>query len=182
MTSEKQKLKTDEVDPAAIKNVLSGKTKKKLIGFDPVVKEEEITEAEVVDFSVGNFSPEAVEVFAGVLAKNQKSVSDDVERITEESAREMMEVRERFRADTINLDEVGKAEAARKERDASYVYSSAIRGEPRISVDGERWFTYQQLARILMCSHASLFGYVRKGKVETKKIDGITLYRLNGYM
>ena len=59
---------------------------------------------------------------------------------------------------------------------------SPIEGEPRIMVDGVRWYTYQQLSKILRCTKGSVFNYVRKGKVDAKHIDGITLYRLNGYM
>lgn len=57
-----------------------------------------------------------------------------------------------------------------------------IQEEAKIIIDGERWFTYQQLAKVLMCTHASVFNYVKKGKVEVKKINGVKLYRLNGYM
>lgn len=57
-----------------------------------------------------------------------------------------------------------------------------IKEEAKIIIDGERWFTYQQLAKVLMCTHASVFNYVKKGKVEVKKINGVKLYRLNGYM
>lgn len=59
---------------------------------------------------------------------------------------------------------------------------SKVEGEPKIIIDGERWFSYQQLSKILMCTHASIFNYVKKGKVEVKKIDGMKFYRLNGYM
>lgn len=74
---------------------------------------------------------------------------------------------------------MGKEE---QEELAAQGVSSPIEGEPRIMVDGERWFTYQQLGRVLRCTKASVFNHVRKGKVEKKQIDGITLYRLNGYM
>lgn len=52
----------------------------------------------------------------------------------------------------------------------------------RIYIDGERWFTYKQLANILHCTPQSVYNYVRSGKVKTKKIDGVSFYRLDEYM
>ena len=52
----------------------------------------------------------------------------------------------------------------------------------RIYIDGERWFTYKQLASILHCTPQSVYNYVRSGKVKTKKIDGVSFYRLDEYM
>lgn len=52
----------------------------------------------------------------------------------------------------------------------------------RIYIDGVRWFTYKQLANILHCTPQSVYNHVRSGKVKTKKIDGVSFYRLDEYM
>ena len=61
--------------------------------------------------------------------------------------------------------------------------TKAVKETPnRIYIDGERWFTYKQLASILHCTPQSVYNYVRSGKVKTKKIDGVSFYRLDEYM
>jgi len=51
----------------------------------------------------------------------------------------------------------------------------------RIEVDGELWFTFNQLKRILRVSHTTLYTYIKNGKVIKEDFDGVDLYRLNGY-
>lgn len=48
----------------------------------------------------------------------------------------------------------------------------------RIEINGERWFTYQQLCMIMMITPATMYGYVREGVVERKRIDSMSFYRL----
>lgn len=52
----------------------------------------------------------------------------------------------------------------------------------RIYIDGVRWFTYKQLAAILHCTPQSVYNHVKSGKVKTKKIDGVSFFRLDEYM
>lgn len=52
----------------------------------------------------------------------------------------------------------------------------------RIYIDGERWFTYQQLAIIMHCTPGSIYNRVKTGKIKIKKVDGLSFYRLEGYM
>ena len=47
-----------------------------------------------------------------------------------------------------------------------------------IFVDGVRWFTYEQLANMKSKSVRTIYLWHKSGKVESKKIDGITLYKL----
>lgn len=70
------------------------------------------------------------------------------------------------------MDELNKTEGA----------SPDVAIEPyRIEVNGERWFTFDQLKRILRVSHTTLYTYIKQDKVIKKDFDGIDLYRLNGY-
>lgn len=53
----------------------------------------------------------------------------------------------------------------------------------RIDINGERWFTYQQLCRNLKIAPATMYAYVKDGRVLRKRIDGLSFYRVTpGYM
>jgi len=68
------------------------------------------------------------------------------------------------------------------DNDPGGVIRSKKNKAPVILVNGERWFTYQQLSNILMCSTSTFYLARKKKKIQQLKIDGIRLYRLNGYM
>ena len=53
----------------------------------------------------------------------------------------------------------------------------------RIEINGERWFTYQQLCMIMMITPATMYSYVKDKTVERMRIDGMSFYRIApGYM
>lgn len=49
----------------------------------------------------------------------------------------------------------------------------------KIEVNGERWFTYQQMCSILKCHRSTVFNFAKSGKIEVMQVDSTTLYRLH---
>lgn len=47
----------------------------------------------------------------------------------------------------------------------------------RIEINGERWYTRQQLCLKLKISGRTMYDWVDSHKIEKKKIDGLTFYK-----
>ena len=139
------------------------KQKRVIEGFDPL--EEKETPKSIDELRVVIGEPERVE--GGEKEKSEEEIAD------EELSRDK---------GVLMIDETVIVEAGELPVLLKREPRNDIKEEAKIIIDGERWFTYQQLAKVLMCTHASVFNYVKKGKVEVKKINGVKLYRLNGYM
>lgn len=148
--------------------VVEGKSKKKkytmakqkrvIEGFDPLEEKE---------------TPKSIDELRVVIGEEEKPEKSEEEIAEEELARDEGVLM----VDPQVIVEAGELPVLLKREPRN-----DIKEEAKITIDGERWFTYQQLAKVLMCTHASVFNYVKKGKVEVKKINGVKLYRLNGYM
>ena len=139
------------------------KQKRVIEGFDPL--EEKETPKSIDELRVVIGEPERVE--GGEKEKSEEEIADE-ELSRDEGV---------LLVDPKVIVEAGELPVLLKREPRN-----DIKEEAKIIIDGERWFTYQQLAKVLMCTHASVFNYVKKGKVEVKKINGVKLYRLNGYM
>ena len=139
------------------------KQKRVIEGFDPL--EEKETPKSIDELRVVIGEPERVE--GGEKEKSEEEIADE-ELSRDEGV---------LLVDQTVIVEAGELPVLLKREPRN-----DIKEEAKIIIDGERWFTYQQLAKVLMCTHASVFNYVKKGKVEVKKINGVKLYRLNGYM
>ena len=46
-----------------------------------------------------------------------------------------------------------------------------------IYIDGIRWYTYKQMSALLDISVSAIYKHVRAGKIERKKIEGLSVYR-----
>ena len=46
-----------------------------------------------------------------------------------------------------------------------------------IYIDGVRWYTYKQMSALLDISVSAIYKHVRAGKIERKKIEGLSVYR-----
>jgi hypothetical protein len=46
-----------------------------------------------------------------------------------------------------------------------------------IYIDGVRWYTYKQMSALLDISVSAIYKRVRAGKIERKKIEGLSVYR-----
>lgn len=49
----------------------------------------------------------------------------------------------------------------------------------KIEINGERWFTRQQLSTVLKCSERTIYNFVNYGRVDVLDVDNMTFYRLN---
>lgn len=134
------------------------KQKRVIEGFDPLEEKE---------------TPKSIDDLRVVIGEEEKPEKSEEEIADEELAKD----RGVLMIDPQVIVEAGELPVLLKREPRN-----DIKEEAKIIIDGERWFTYQQLAKVLMCTHASVFNYVKKGKVEVKKINGVKLYRLNGYM
>ena len=134
------------------------KQKRVIQGFDPLEEKE---------------TPKSIDDLRVVIGETEKPEKSEEEIANEELAKD----RGVLMIDETVIVEAGELPVLMKREPRN-----DIKEEAKIIIDGERWFTYQQLAKVLMCTHASVFNYVKKGKVEVKKINGVKLYRLNGYM
>ena len=134
------------------------KQKRVIQGFDPLEEKE---------------TPKSIDELRVVIGETEKPEKSEEEIADEELAKD----RGVLMIDPQVIVEAGELPVLLKREPRN-----DIKEEAKIIIDGERWFTYQQLAKVLMCTHASVFNYVKKGKVEVKKINGVKLYRLNGYM
>ena len=134
------------------------KQKRVIEGFDPLEEKE---------------TPKSIDELRVVIGEEEKPEKSEEEIADEELARDEGVLM----VDPQVIVEAGELPVLLKREPRN-----DIKEEAKIIIDGERWFTYQQLAKVLMCTHASVFNYVKKGKVEVKKINGVKLYRLNGYM
>lgn len=135
------------------------KQKRVIEGFDPLEEKE---------------TPKSIDDLRVVIGEKSEEPGKSEEEIANE---ELAKDRGVLMVDQTVIVEAGELPVLLKREPRN-----DIQEEAKIIIDGERWFTYQQLAKVLMCTHASVFNYVKKGKVEVKKINGVKLYRLNGYM
>lgn len=140
------------------KKYTMAKQKRVIEGFDPLEEKE---------------TPKSIDDLRVVIGEEEKPEKSEEEIADEELAKD----RGVLMIDPQVIVEAGELPVLLKREPRN-----DIKEEAKIIIDGERWFTYQQLAKVLMCTHASVFNYVKKGKVEVKKINGVKLYRLNGYM
>ena len=134
------------------------KQKRVIEGFDPLEEKE---------------TPKSIDELRVVIGEEEKQEKSEEEIADEELAKDK---------GVLMIDQTVIVEAGELPVLLKREPRNDIKEEAKIIVDGERWFTYQQLAKVLMCTHASVFNYVKKGKVEVKKINGVKLYRLNEYM
>ena len=134
------------------------KQKRVIEGFDPLEEKE---------------TPKSIDDLRVVIGEEEKPEKSEEEIADEELSRD---------EGVLMVDQTVIVEAGELPVLLKREPRNDIKEEAKIIIDGERWFTYQQLAKVLMCTHASVFNYVKKGKVEVKKINGVKLYRLNGYM
>lgn len=134
------------------------KQKRVIEGFDPLEEKE---------------TPKSIDDLRVVIGEEEKPEKSEEEIADEELAKDK---------GVLMIDQTVIVEAGELPVLLKREPRNDIKEEAKIIIDGERWFTYQQLAKVLMCTHASVFNYVKKGKVEVKKINGVKLYRLNGYM
>lgn len=140
------------------KKYTMAKQKRVIEGFDPLEEKE---------------TPKSIDELRVVIGEEEKPEKSEEEIADEELAKD----KGVLMVDQTVIVEAGELPVLLKREPRN-----DIKEEAKIIIDGERWFTYQQLAKVLMCTHASVFNYVKKGKVEVKKINGVKLYRLNGYM
>lgn len=54
---------------------------------------------------------------------------------------------------------------------------SDINNDKEIYINGEKWYTYQQLCRKLGIAKTSLYNKVNTGEIEKISVDGCTFYR-----
>lgn len=59
------------------------------------------------------------------------------------------------------------------------ILATSVKLKYKIEVNGERWFTYQQMCSILKCHRSTVFNFAKKGKIEVLEVDSTTLYRLH---
>lgn len=139
------------------------KQKREIKGFDPL---EPVDEPVNLEDLIVNLKPTG-KIYTGIIGRSEEQIAN--EQLAKDPGTLLI--------DKTKIVEAGELPVLLKREPGS-----KVEGEPKIIIDGERWFSYQQLSKILMCTHASIFNYVKKGKVEVKKIDGMKFYRLNGYM
>ena len=141
------------------------KQKRVIEGFDPLEEKE---------------TPKSIDDLRVVIGEEEKPEKSESEK--EKSEEEIADEELSRDEGVLMVDQTVIVEAGELPVLLKREPRNDIKEEAKIIIDGERWFTYQQLAKVLMCTHASVFNYVKKGKVEVKKINGVKLYRLNGYM